>query len=58
MAFSADSPILSSVIQGTPEQCSRFMLSRPAASLITDLLSWHAVYLLSATIMVILGLVP
>lgn len=33
------------------------MLARPAASLITDLLSWHAVYLLSATIMVILGLV-
>src|SRR3954468_7966154 len=28
MAFSADSPILSSSIQGTPEQCSRFMLAR------------------------------
>jgi len=29
MAFSADSPILSSSIQGTPEQCVRFMLARP-----------------------------
>ncbi len=28
MAFSADSPILSSSIQGTPEQCVRFMLAR------------------------------
>jgi hypothetical protein len=29
MAFSADSPILSASIQGTPDQCSRFILSRP-----------------------------
>jgi hypothetical protein len=29
MAFSADSPILAGTIQGTPEQCSRFMLARP-----------------------------
>jgi hypothetical protein len=29
MAFSADSPMFSSSIQGTPEQCSRFILSRP-----------------------------
>jgi hypothetical protein len=28
MAFSADSPILSNSIQGTPEQCCRFMLAR------------------------------
>ena len=28
MAFSPDSPILSSTIQGTPEQCIRFILSR------------------------------
>src|SRR5215213_3634322 len=28
MAFSADSPILSNSVQGTPEQCSRFMLAR------------------------------
>ncbi|HEY4073742.1 MAG TPA: MFS transporter [Herbaspirillum sp.] len=33
------------------------MLSRPAASLITDLSSWHVVYILSAVIMVVLGLV-
>ena len=29
MSFSADSPILSNSIQGTPDQCCRFMLSRP-----------------------------
>jgi Mannosyl-glycoprotein endo-beta-N-acetylglucosaminidase len=28
MPFSADSPILSTVIQGTAEQCSRFMMAR------------------------------
>ncbi len=28
MAFSPDSPILSNTIQGTPEQCSRFILAR------------------------------
>jgi hypothetical protein len=28
MAFSADSPILAGTIQGTQEQCSRFMLAR------------------------------
>jgi hypothetical protein len=28
MAYSADSPILSNSIQGTPEQCGRFMLAR------------------------------
>jgi hypothetical protein len=28
MAFSADSPILTNNIQGTPEQCGRFMLAR------------------------------
>jgi predicted MFS family arabinose efflux permease len=33
------------------------MLSRPAASLITDFSSWHVVYILSAVIMVVLGLV-
>ena len=29
MTFSADSPILTGTIQGTPEQCGRFMLGRP-----------------------------
>jgi hypothetical protein len=29
MAFSPDSPILTAVVQGTPEQCSRFILARP-----------------------------
>jgi predicted MFS family arabinose efflux permease len=33
------------------------MLSRPVSSLITDVLSWHAVFLLSAGVMVILALV-
>ena len=28
MAFSADSSILSKSLQGTPEQCSRFILAR------------------------------
>ena len=28
MPFSADSPMLTSTIQGTPEQCGRFMLAR------------------------------
>jgi hypothetical protein len=28
MPFSADSPILSAAIQGTPDQCCRFILSR------------------------------
>lgn len=32
------------------------MLSRPIASLLTDLFSWHAVFYLSAGIMVLLGL--
>lgn len=29
MAFSPDSPILTVGVQGTPEQCSRFILARP-----------------------------
>ena len=29
MTFSADSPILSNAIQGTQEQCGRFILARP-----------------------------
>jgi predicted MFS family arabinose efflux permease len=32
------------------------MLSRPIASLLTDLISWHAVFYLSAGLMVLLGL--
>lgn len=33
------------------------MLARPVASFVTDLLSWHAVFALSAAVMVVLGLV-
>ncbi len=33
------------------------MLSRPIASLLTDLFSWHAVFVLSAFLMVVLGFV-
>lgn len=32
------------------------MLSRPVASLLTDLFSWHAVFILSAGLMIVLGL--
>lgn len=32
------------------------MLSRPVASLLTDLFSWHAVFVLSAALMLVLGL--
>jgi predicted MFS family arabinose efflux permease len=33
------------------------MLSRPTASLLTDLFSWHAVFVLSAFLMIVLGFV-